>query len=126
APLLLVGAVRDDRRARHPEPDDADVRRRLGRRHLLVEDRLEAVRRAGASELLRPRQAGVARLEELAAPLAHEGIVEPLCAAAAARAASRCCTSATRRRRWNGSSVTVPMMIAAPSHCDQRRCWLYA
>ena len=40
--LLLVGAVRDDRRPGHAEADHADVRRRLGARHLLEEDRLVA------------------------------------------------------------------------------------
>ena len=53
-------------------------------RELLVEDRLEAVRRARAAVLLRPGQPGVAGLVELAAPLAHERVVEPLRAAAAA------------------------------------------
>ena len=43
--LLRLGAVRDDRRPRHPEPDHAEVRRRLRARHLLEEDRLVAVRR---------------------------------------------------------------------------------
>ena len=42
--LLGVGAVRDDRRAGHAEPDHAEVGRRLGARHLLEEDRLVAVR----------------------------------------------------------------------------------
>ena len=84
ARLLLVGAVRDDRRPGHAEADHADVGRSLGGGELLVEDRLEGVRRAGAAVLLRPRQAGVARRVEQLAPLAHERIVEPLRAAAAA------------------------------------------
>src|SRR5581483_603780 len=84
--LLLLGAVRDDRRPGHAEPDHADVRRRMGARHLLVEDRLEAVRRARAAVFLRPGQPGVASLVEHAAPLAPEGVVEPLRAAPAAAA----------------------------------------
>ena len=58
--------------------------RSLGRRHLLVEDRLEAGRRAGAAVLLRPGQAGVAALEEEAAPLAAERVAVALLAAAPA------------------------------------------
>ncbi len=84
ARLLLVGAVRDDRRPRHPEADHADVRRRLRGGELFVEERLEAVRRARAAVLLRPRQPGVAGGVERLAPLAHERVVEPLRAAAAA------------------------------------------
>ena len=82
--LLLVGAVRHDRRPGHPEADDADVRGRLRARHLLVEDRLEAVGRAGAAVLLRPGQPGVAGLVQLAAPLAAEVVAEALLAAAPA------------------------------------------
>src|SRR5205807_6225616 len=74
--LLLVGSVRHDRRTRHPEPDHAYVRGGLRPRHLLVEDRLEAVRRAGAAVFGGPGQTGVARVVELAAPLAAERVVE--------------------------------------------------
>src|ERR1700704_6326453 len=74
--LLLVGAPRDDRRAGHAEPDHAEVRRSFGARELLEEDRLVAVRRAGAAVLLRPRQACVAGLAELVAPLAVR-VLEP-------------------------------------------------
>ena len=82
--LLLVAAVGHDRRACHAEPDHADVARGVRPRHLLVEDRLEAVGRARAAELLRPGQAGVARVVEHPAPLAAERVVEALGAAAAA------------------------------------------
>ena len=82
--LLLLGAVRHDRRPGHAESDHADVRRRARQRRLLEVDRLEAVRRAGAAVLLRPRQAGVARVVERAAPVAVERVVEPLRAAAPA------------------------------------------
>src|SRR4029079_5127737 len=75
------GAVRHDRRPRHAEADDADVARRAGARHLLVEDRLVAVRRARAAVLLRPGQARVAGLGELAAPLAPEALEARLAAA---------------------------------------------
>ena len=78
--LLLVRPVRHDRRAGHPDPDHADVARRLGARDLLEEDRLVAVRRAAAAVLLRPRQPCVARLAELPAPLAI-GLLEPAAAA---------------------------------------------
>ena len=89
ARLLLLGAVRDDRRPGHAEADHADVGRSLRRGELFVEDRLEAVRRARAAVLLRPGQARVAGLVELAAPLAHERIVEPLRAAATAALVGR-------------------------------------
>ena len=82
--LLLLGPVRHDRRPGHAEADHADMRGRLRARHLLEEDRLEAVRGAGAAVLLRPGQPGVAGLEELAAPLAAEVVVEALLAASPA------------------------------------------
>jgi len=82
--LLLFRAVRDDRRPCHAEPDHADVRGRVGPRHLLVEDRLEAVGRAGAPVLFRPGQPGVTRLMQHPAPLAAEVVAVPLRAAAAA------------------------------------------
>ena len=82
--LLLLRAVRDDRRAGHPEPDHADVRRRVGPGRLLVEDRLEAVRGSGTAVFLRPGQAGVAGVVEHPAPFAAERVVEALGAAPAA------------------------------------------
>ena len=84
ARLLLLRPVRDDRRPGHVEADHADMGRSLHRGELLVEDRLEAVRRTRAAVLLRPGQPCVAGLVQLAAPLADEGILEPLGAAAAA------------------------------------------
>ncbi len=84
--LLLLAPVRHDRRPGHAEPDHADVARGLRPRHLLVEDRLEAVGSAGAAVLLRPGQARVAALVEELAPLAAERVVVPLLAAAAAAA----------------------------------------
>ena len=83
-PLLRVRPVSHDRRACHSEPDHADVRRRLGAGHLLVEDRLEAVRGARAAVLLRPRQPHIAGFGEHPAPLPAERIVEALSTAAAA------------------------------------------
>src|SRR5688572_32147928 len=74
--LLRLGAVGDDRGAGHPEADHAEVRGRLRAGHLLEEDRLVAVGRAGAAVLLRPGQPGIARVEELAAPLAAR-LLEP-------------------------------------------------
>src|SRR5581483_5774978 len=67
--LLLRRPPRDDRRPGHAEADHAEVRRRLGARGLLEEDRLVAVGRTGAAVLLRPGQARVPGLTELAAPL---------------------------------------------------------
>ncbi len=84
ARLLLLGAVRDDRRPGHADADDADVRRRLGSRHLLEEDRLVRVRRAAAAVLLGPREPDVAGVVERAAPLAHLGPVEASRSAAVA------------------------------------------
>src|SRR5207245_3828631 len=55
-PLLLVlAAVYDDRRPRHPEADDVDRRRRLRTRHLLLEDRLLQETCAPPAARLRPR-----------------------------------------------------------------------
>ena len=82
--LLLVGAVRHDRRPGHPEADHADVGGSLRARHLLVEDGLEAVRRSRSAVLLRPGQPGVPGLVELAAPLAAELVAEALLTAAPA------------------------------------------
>ena len=70
AGLLGLGAERDDRRPGHPEPDHAEVLRRLGARQLLEEDRLVAVRLAAAAVLLRPGEPDVARVVERAAPVA--------------------------------------------------------
>ena len=82
--LLRVRAVGHDRRPRHAEPDHADVCGRLGARHLLVEDRLEAVGRAAAAVVRRPGQAGVAGLVKLAAPLAAESVAVAVGAASPA------------------------------------------
>src|SRR5204863_5561523 len=68
--LLLLGAVRHDRRAGHPEADHADVLRRLRAGELLEHDRLVAVRSALAAVILRPREPDEAGVIELAAPLA--------------------------------------------------------
>src|SRR5204863_4520437 len=66
--LLLLGrAPRDDRRPRHTNPDHAEMRRRLRPRELLEEDRLVTVRRIRSAVLLRPGEARVPRLAELAA-----------------------------------------------------------
>ena len=82
ARLLLLGAVRHDRRPGHAETDDADVRRRLGAGHLLEEDRLVRVGRSAAAVLRRPGQPGVARLVQRAAPGAAGVAVEARRAAA--------------------------------------------
>ncbi len=75
ARLLLLGPVGDDRRAGHAEPDHAHVRRRLGTRQLLEQDRLVRDRRARAAVLLRPRQPGVTGGVEGTAPGTHRGEV---------------------------------------------------
>ena len=84
ARLLRVGAARDDRRPGHPEPDHADVRRRLGARLLLEVDRLEPRREPAPAVLLRPRDPDPAAVVERAAPGAHLGAVEAGRAAAVA------------------------------------------
>ena len=84
ARLLLLGPMGHDRRPGHAEPDHAHVRRRLGTRQLLEQDRLVRDRRARAAVLLRPRQPGVTRSVECAAPGAHRGEVVRLQAEAVA------------------------------------------
>ena len=75
--LLLVGAVVDHHRAAHHHAEHVRRLRRPGARHLLAEERLLDERRAAAAVLLRPREAGVAGVEELALPGAAvvEGVV---------------------------------------------------
>src|SRR5207245_5722153 len=68
--FLLLAAVGHDRRARHADADHAHVLRSLGAGELLEHDRLVAVWSPLAAVLLRPGQAGVPGLVELAAPLA--------------------------------------------------------
>src|SRR5207244_10984996 len=82
--LLLLAPVRHDRRPGHPEADHPDMTGGLGAGHLLVEDRLEAVRRSGAAVLRRPGEPGIAGVVEHAAPLAAERVVEALRPAASA------------------------------------------
>ena len=68
--LLLLGAVRHDRRAGHSQADHADVLGRLRSRELLEHDRLVAVRGALAAVLLGPGEADEAGVVQLPAPLA--------------------------------------------------------
>ena len=84
AGLLGLGAERDDRRPGHPEPDHAEVLRRLGARRLLEIDRLVAVRLAATAVLLRPGEPDVARVVERAAPVADRVVRVPRRAAAMA------------------------------------------
>ena len=58
--LLLLGAVGDDHRAAHHEPEDVGGSRRLGSSELLAEDRLLDQRGPSAAVLLWPRHAGPA------------------------------------------------------------------
>ncbi len=75
ARLLGVGAMGDDRRPGHSEPDHAEMLRRFGPRELLVEDRLIAVRLAAATVLGGPGQAAVSRGVETATPVTGIGRV---------------------------------------------------
>ena len=52
--LLLLGAVRDQHRPAHGQAGEVDEQRRLGARHLLLEDDLLDQRRAAAAVRLRP------------------------------------------------------------------------
>jgi hypothetical protein len=75
-PLLLrVGAVRDDRRAGHPEAEDVERRRRPMEHQLLVEEELLHPREPAAAVLLRPREPEEPGLVELPLPVPAE-IVE--------------------------------------------------
>src|ERR1017187_1833665 len=65
---LLVGAVGDDHRPAHDQPEDVGRRWRLGANHLLVEDRLLHERGAATAVLAWPGDADVARIEEGALP----------------------------------------------------------
>src|SRR5207247_5639959 len=60
--LLLLGAPRDDRRARHRDADREHARRDVEARLLLVEDPLLPPRAAASAELLRPRDTGPTRV----------------------------------------------------------------
>jgi len=82
ARLLLLGAMRHDRRPGHAEADHTDVWRCLCPRHLFEEDRLVRIGSAAAAVLLRPGETGVASVVECAAPGAHLGPVEASRAAA--------------------------------------------
>ena len=53
-PLLRLGAVRDQHRAAHGEAGEVDQQRRLGARHLLLEDDLLDQRRAAPAVGARP------------------------------------------------------------------------
>ena len=67
--LLLVCAVDDDRRARHPQPDDQVQRtRRSMERHLLVEDELLHHRHVRTAILLRPGGGDPALVRKLLEP----------------------------------------------------------
>jgi hypothetical protein len=76
--LLGVGAMGDDRRSGHPDPDHTEMLRRFGPRELLVEDRLIAVRFAATAVLDGPGQPAVARGVETATPVAEVCRVGPV------------------------------------------------
>jgi hypothetical protein len=75
--LLLVGAVNDDRRTRHPQADDSDVVGGFGAGGFLQEDRLMCVGSPCAAELLRPRQPRVTGFVEFLGPLARDLLFHP-------------------------------------------------
>ena len=66
APLLLLGAVHEDRRDRHRERHDVQHERRSGQAHLAVRDPLEALVSAAAVLL---RDVGADQTRVVAAPL---------------------------------------------------------
>jgi hypothetical protein len=70
--LLLLGAVGDDRRAAHRQPEHVRHRRRARARDLLVEDRLLDHRGARAAVLGRPAQPSPAALVQRPLPRAPE------------------------------------------------------
>ena len=65
--LLLLGAVRDERRPEHPDADDVEDPRHAGAADLLVDDDLLERAEAGAAVLGGPGDGGQAALGELAA-----------------------------------------------------------
>ena len=73
AALVLVAAVRDDRRAEHPDADRVEDPGDFGARDLLVADDLLERAEALAAVLLGPRDAGEAALGEAALPGAPRG-----------------------------------------------------
>ncbi len=73
ARLLLVGPVRDDRRAEHAHADRVEDARHFGLGDLLVADDLLDRTEALPAELLRPGHAGQPALGELALPGAPGG-----------------------------------------------------
>src|SRR5207302_9736339 len=75
APLLLLGAVVNDHRTAHAQPDDVDRVWRPRLDHLLAEDQLLHERRATTAVFARPVQPQVARLVEL--PLPADALFQP-------------------------------------------------
>ncbi len=75
ARLLLVAAVRDDRRPEHAHADHVEDAGDAGRADLLVDDHLLDRPAALAAELLGPHDAGQTALGELALPRAPGGEV---------------------------------------------------
>jgi hypothetical protein len=71
--LLVWGAVLHERGAQHGEPTAIDKLRRLGARHLLVEDNLLDERGAAPTEFARPVHTDVARLVHPVLPRAQLG-----------------------------------------------------
>src|SRR6058998_2863948 len=70
--LLLLGPVGDDRRPGHADAEDVQDLRRLGQRHLLVEDQLLHEGEATPAVLLGPRQSDEPRVVERALPVAKK------------------------------------------------------
>ena len=78
APPLLLGAVVDQSRRQQPDAEEVGDLRSVGPRQLFLEDRLLHLGGAAAAPLRRPVHSQVARLEELALPLAahlHQAVL---------------------------------------------------
>ena len=98
-----------------PSPMTPMCARRLGARHLLEEDRLVGVRRAGAAVLLRPGQARVAGLVELPAPLAARLLEAAAAGSRRCRFASIHARSSARKAASSGvSRRSTPLTLVRP------------
>ena len=99
--LLVLGAVRDQRRPEHPHADDVEDPGHAGAPDLLVDHDLLERPEAGAAVLGGPRHRGQAALGELALPRAPGGD-RGLVVARGSRAPRPCARRATRAP-WRGT-----------------------
>ena len=99
--LLLLGAVRDQRRAEHPDADDVEDAGHPGAADLLVDDHLLERAEAGAAVLRRPGDGGEAALGQAPLPCAPGRDVLVVVTAARRRLALR--ARRARRGPWRGT-----------------------